>query len=163
MPHNIFCVNVAYDHHIHRGEGGHPQRHGGRCHMARQTGVSEGGGRLVRHRRFIMLELDHGAAYLILQVFPGFHLPLSLPRTDGTFTRFLLLHTPLVIPLYSFLLSRDCLVLASFRHFRCCTACFATCFILLPPSLCYVSVIASSKQTMYICLLIHSCLSFFVT
>lgn len=63
---NLFCFNIAYDHHIYHSGGGHPERRGGRCHMARQTGVSKRGGRLVRHRRFIGLALDHGAAYLIL-------------------------------------------------------------------------------------------------
>jgi hypothetical protein len=82
--------------------------------MVRQTRGSKGGRCLVRYQHFIMLELDHGAAYLILQVSHGFHLPLPLLQTDRTSTCFLLLHALLVTPLCSFLLSCSHLVLASF-------------------------------------------------
>jgi len=53
------------------------------------------------------------SVYLIQQVFiHGFHLPFSLPRTDGKYIRHsFIITTLLVAPLYSFLSSRDRLLI----------------------------------------------------
>jgi outer membrane phospholipase A len=58
------------------------------------------------------------SVYLIQQVFiHAFHLPFSLPRMDGKYIRHsFIITTLLVAPLYSFLSSRDRLLIQYYLH-----------------------------------------------